>query len=124
MITDEDFKRNLKVLRVLYAIKMFPMRITILDHSSYCASPEPREKNRKVLWLVFILACIHSMYLQARLGQFIVEKGLLMGYELALHLNIAIASIFVCWWYWIYLYRHSDVAVKMMNMLSRNTGKN
>ena len=123
MITEKDFNRNLKVLRILHAIKMFPMQITVPDDGSNCASVEPRGKNRKVLWFVFVLACIHSFYLQARMVQHIVEKGLTMRYELALHLNIAIASIFVCWWYWKYLYCDSHTATEIMNMLHRNTGK-
>ena len=123
MITEEDFNKNLKVLRILHAIKMFPMQITVPDDNSNCSSIEPRGKNRKVFGLVFALACIHSMYLQVRLAQYIVEKGLTMSYELALHVDVAIPAIYVTWWYWISLYHNPNTAIEMLNMLHRNSGK-
>ena len=62
------------------------------------------------------------MYLQTRLVQYILENGVMMSYELALNLNIAMASVFVCWWYWIYLYGQPGIAKGMLKMLRRNAG--
>ena len=123
MISNVDFTRNLKVLRALYGLKMFPMKIIGDDANKVCALRELRERNRKMLWMVFILACIHSLYLQAGLVQYIIENGLTMRYELALNLNIGVASIFVCWWYWIYLCRQPVAAAEMMNMFRKDAGK-
>ena len=125
MISKTDFDGNLAVLRVLHKLRLFPIQISTSGSPSAPVANNPVLNGRARLpfWFAFMLAILHGLYVGIRLGQYLVTRGLVQEYEMVLNLNMAAASVFCFWWYWVYFVRHPDIVGAVMNMLDYQAGK-
>ena len=125
MISKADFDRNLAVLSVLQKLNVFPMQVARFADNSGELPKKTRSNTGRLLvtWLVFSWAILHGLYVGIRLAQYLLAHGLVEEYEMVLNLNMAVASAFCLWWYWVCFLRHPEIVTATMRMLNATARK-